>query len=256
MPTNLLILLSPPVFPDGYCPQSEQQRANDIASGIGAQLPGNYIVWNYGDTVPAVEDQDKPWMRTFPDGSPDRVYVFFDGAWVAPHPVPASGDERRIWVGTTDDLETYDGGEAGTVSDAEGPFWEVDHDFDGRIPIGAGTPEAWGAAITVGTNAGAGKVTMTLDHMVPHQHLIARSTQVNTSPALDGANVMAYRGGGLGNENYVLLGVEPAADNPANVGLTSSTGNGSASNQLPTLPPVRAVYMIKRTARLFYTPTS
>ena len=57
-------------------------------------MPGNYSLYNFGNTVPAVEDQDRPWLRTNADGSPDRLYVYFNGKWVAPHPVPASDSER------------------------------------------------------------------------------------------------------------------------------------------------------------------
>lgn len=260
MPTNLLITLTPPVFPDGYCPQSEQQRANDIASGMGAQIPGNYTVFNYGDTEPSADDRDKPWLRT-DGGFIDGWYVYFGGQWTRPHPVPPSGGERRMFVGTEAEVWAYDGGD-GNDPDTDAPqfafgaMWEVDHDFDGRIPIGPGTPDGWGSAIGEGANAGTSRVTLTTAMLPEHRHFVSHSSQSNV-PGIDANETVAYRGGGENNENYALSGVDATAS-PANVGLTSPVGEASdsdAAKRVATLPPVRGVWIIKRTARVAILPT-
>lgn len=251
MAENLSIILVPPVFPAGYCPTTEQQRANDIVDGITAYVDGTYTVWNYGNTEPTAENRGKPWLRLKGDGTLDRVYIYYNGQWVSPHVTPAGGSERRLWVGTTGELETYDGGQAGTVGAASGPMWEVDTAFAGRMPLGVGTTPS-SVAIAVATNYGNDKVTITDANLPEHFHYVAKSTQQNSS-SLSATQAVAYIGGGYGNENYVLQGLDIASNIP-NVGQTSKAGTASPTT-LDLLNPARGVYFIKRTARLFHVPT-
>lgn len=140
-------------LPSGYCFQTYNQFGADLARSIITTLPGSITPWNIGPNQPVSSLRDRPWLVTDSDtGAPvagmgGATWAPAYGKWVVEYPVPASGFERRIWVGTLNDLETYDGGTVGTVSDTTGPFWEQDTDFDDKVPIGVG------AVVTpVGTN--------------------------------------------------------------------------------------------------------
>jgi hypothetical protein len=111
----------------GYCFTTFQQLYLDMISQLQGYLPGNFSFVNFGDDTPDPEDQDKPWVRTIA-GVMDRVYVFSGGYWASPNPTPAGPNgERRLWTGDTTELQTYDGGSAGLVTDYTGAMWEVDN---------------------------------------------------------------------------------------------------------------------------------
>lgn len=184
-------------------------------------------------TTPAVEDRGRIWIRTssgLPLGAP-YVWASSLSKWISLHPTPFSSSERRLWVGNTTDLQTYDGGEVGTATDAAGPMWEVDAGLAARFPIGVGTlPSAVVIAVT-GTG-GSEKVTLTNDTIPSHTH--------GTTPS-------ALEGTGSGD---VANGIYVGGTGP-NVGTftVSPTGGGQAHDNMP---PYFGVYFIKRTARKFY----
>lgn len=199
-------------------------------------------------SAPAASDSDKLWIKTS-SGAPVGQFIRYNAQWVWPHLSPASGSERRLWVGTLVALESYDGGSAGTVGAASGPMWEEDTAFRDRIPIGVGPT----LAPAVVTNYGDSNAQYTLvENDIPrHSFFTARQAGNNTgAPYLGAANSMAYQGGGMANENYNLLDAI-AAGKTANVGPTNEYG-GSPQTPLNFLNPVRALYVIQRTARIYY----
>jgi hypothetical protein len=131
-------------FPPGYCFQSYNQFGADIARNLLVVLPGTITPWNIGPNQPVASLRDRPWLVTDAEtGAPVQgmggaAWAPAYGKWVVEYPVPASGFERRLWIGTLNDLETYDGGSVGTVSDTTGPFWEQDTNFDDKGIIGVG----------------------------------------------------------------------------------------------------------------------
>lgn len=147
MNENALIAFIPGTLPVDFCPAGEQERYNMYVSLLSGFLPGNFSTWNTGSSEPTVENRALPWHRTNADGSPDRDYDYYNGSWVSRHLLDPSTAVRWIWVGTTGDLENFDGGAPGTVSDDTGPMWEVDTDFSGKIPRGAD------GTVPVSTNA-------------------------------------------------------------------------------------------------------
>ena len=90
-------------------------------------------MFNYGNQAPSADDTDKPWIKLDENGKFERVYGYSDGYWVAPHPCPALGKERRIWTGTPEELKVYEDNsntlEAADANLYRGPFWEVDTDI-------------------------------------------------------------------------------------------------------------------------------
>ncbi len=138
-------------FPPGYCPSSQQQFANDVATALEVFLPAEFVFGILSPTQPTVEQRDRVWLKQDPStGLITGIYTWLTviGQWGRLHwqsgVVPVY--ERRLYVGTEASVESYDGGSSGTVSLSTGPYWTVDHDLDNRVPIGAAT-------VPVGTSA-------------------------------------------------------------------------------------------------------
>jgi microcystin-dependent protein len=232
MPNLTLITLTPPSLPVGYCPLNYQTLANDIISGTQATFNssiGNSF-FNFGSSTPALNNQVYPWLDE--DGN---WWVFNGGYWNRKHPVSITSSERRIFIGTTNDLLSYDGGDgtSNPPTNYTGAMWEVDTNFQARFPVGAGTFAASGVVTVGGTTtstaiAGEDQHTLTVPEIPAHTH--------NFFPLV---TADANNGGA----NGVQYGTT------ANV-ATSSTGGGAAHNNLP---PFYGVYFIKRTARVYYT---
>lgn len=138
---NLPVTVTP--FPPGTCFQSDQDLANAIAAAIQVTFPGKFTPWNIGPSQPGVNDRDKPWLQT--DSVTNTITGIFTwspfyGVWASDHWLYNGGtpplNERRIFVGTLSNLETYDGGSPGTVSPVTGPFWVQDTAFNDLVPIG------------------------------------------------------------------------------------------------------------------------
>lgn len=237
MPNLTLITLTAPSLPVNYCPTNYQQLANDIIGGTQATFNsaiGNSF-FNFGSTVPALNNQIYPWLD-----ENGLWWVFGNGYWTRINPVPASGSERRIYVGNTTDLQTYDGGNTNTPSNWSGPMWEVDTAFDARFPVGVGTFAASGVVSVNGTTtstavAGEDKHTLVVGEVPSHTHQI-----------LDQYINLVQRG----SADSGVFSATNRSEGTANLLPTTSSGGGAAHNNLP---PFYGVYFIKRTTRVYYT---
>ena len=237
MPNLTLITLTAPSLPVNYCPTNYQQLANDIIGGTQATFNsaiGNSF-FNFGSTVPALNNQIYPWLD-----ENGLWWVFSNGYWTRINPVPASGSERRIYVGNTTDLQTYDGGNTNTPSNWSGPMWEVDTAFDARFPVGVGTFAASGVVSVNGTTtstavAGEDKHTLVVGEVPSHTHQI-----------LDQYINLVQRG----SADSGVFSATNRSEGTANLLPTTSSGGGAAHNNLP---PFYGVYFIKRTTRVYYT---
>lgn len=241
MPNNAVISLVPGTLPTGYCFTTLQQLNNDIISLASGYLPGKYNTFNYGSDTPAAEDRDKPWFRLFVDGTPDKWYVYFNGAWSTPYRVPATSSERMLWVGSLVDLQSYDGGSPGAVTATTGPFWEEDTDFAGRSPMHPGAIPASNPAKTlaVGEDFGEGAHLQDTQEVGPHPHPFSH-------PRVEGSGSTDITGGD------VIAG---------DVGTGPQTGTASALSNtyttvqkaMPVIHPVRGIFICKRTIRTLWT---
>lgn len=128
MPTNQSVTLVKGSIPPGLCFSNIPELYSTFVDTTTAYVNGNYSLFNFGNSTPSADDNDKPWMRTDSDGRPDKMYVYKDGYWLCKHPTPASGKERRIWTGTDTELLSYEaeGNSLSTATIYSGPFWEVD----------------------------------------------------------------------------------------------------------------------------------
>lgn len=131
-------------FPPGTCFNSDADLANAIAENLVVTFPGSLTPWNIGPNVPSVDNRDKPWLKiNATDGSVVGVFSWntVQGQWTSNHWGVAGQpplNERRIFVGTLSDLNTYEGGSPGTVSPTTGPFWIQDPAFTDGFAVGAG----------------------------------------------------------------------------------------------------------------------
>lgn len=241
--SNILLPIIPGTLPENVCFSSWQAMLNLFASYMQAQLPGETF-FNYGDTKPAPELEAYPWLRTT-----DGRWYSFDGDWISP--MNHDANERRLFVGTTGELQTYDGGDAGAPSDRSGPSWEVDTAWADRTPIGVGT-----VVVNPEDNAGTANHTLTEAEgavgVHTHAYGIADLASDDAVFATSGqSNVAGYTG------HYVFGGGAPLnpAETTANL-FTLPSGTGGTGVPTPTafslIQPVRGVYVIKPTARLYY----
>lgn len=254
MAENIPVVIQVGTLPPGVTFPDYQSLVNEIAKTLTAYLPGAYAPMNTGNATPSADNQDRPWARENVDGSPDRIYTFFNGKWVARHPIDPSSSSRQLWVGTLEALRSYDGGDGTTDAPTAttGAMWVEDEDFRDRIPMGV--LESTGAVTAVATNAGANTVTLVEANLPAHKHYIASTRELNgaNGTTLQASYTVDRQGGqdGTGDREYTLSGSDPASY-PATVGQTSSVGSATA---VSIVPQVRGCYVIKRSGRTFYTP--
>jgi hypothetical protein len=236
MATN--VILNKGEIPSNSCFTTVSALYDLFINSTSAEVAGDYSLFNFGDTIPSAEDTDKPWIRTIA-GQPDRLYYYYNGAWVSKHPVPyvagASG-ERKIYVGALGDIDTYDGGSSGSVTLTTGPFWERDTEFNAKFPVGIGNTEN-GTEITEASKTGGSDQTVLQEsNLPPHDHDVIYNPRgfetgsINTGSAEGSFKVGAGKAGGM-----VIA------------------GGAQSSDAFTNLPPYYGVYFIKRTARVYYT---
>jgi hypothetical protein len=210
-----------------YCFTTPQRLALDIVGASYAVLSSTGTPWNYGNATPSVNNQSYPWLRLNSDGTPDKVYVFASGLWIARHPTPPGA--VFSYEGTEASITTFDGGESAAVTPFTGPMWEKVSEMDGRSPIGPGT---WsnGMVINVGDQIGEEEHAITIPELPEHHHEITGYMTAALSGGNSGA-VINEKPGDVITEN------------------TTDVGEGEA---MELLHPVYAIFAIRRTARLFY----
>lgn len=210
-------------------------------------LPDGFKL-NLGNTTPAAGDRIWPWLRSEADGTPDRLYIYSGGFWLSRHTTPPG--LIQLWEGDIANVATLDGGDADPPDTSHGPFWERVTELDGRIPIQPGNLITSGDAIAVNTNYGADEQTLNDDNYKHHRHYTSALAAVSGNAEPNASTYVATNGGGVGNENYILQ----RTSTEANVGLTSRV-NGAPdvpNEAFSQLNPVRGMWFLRRTSRLFY----
>lgn len=234
--------LIPPTIPEDFCQLTPQEQVNLIIGGTVIAPTTSFDNLLIQASMPNPNQRSKAWLRLEGgDLTPDKIYKYALGAWLSKHPVPASGDARQMWVGSELSLQTYDGGDGDPVGPAAGPMWEVDHDYDGRMPMGPGAIPGSNPAdtIAVGEEKGSGSHTLTVAELPAHNH----------PPLNAGGNVDGFL-------NHTTTTGNPY--NPTGSGdavVEATTGNTGGDTPFSTLSPALGTFFIKRTARIFYKAT-
>lgn len=240
--------LVPGTLPTNFCPSGAgalQTIYETMFALAYANLPaGAGYTIKVSATAPSADEQTTVvWVKVDGSGFPLGWYKYQSGFWCMPatqtgHPE----DERRIFMGAESDVWAYDGGDGSNPSTSAptqytGAMWEVDHTFDARFPLGAGTLPLAGTAVAVGATGGLDQVTIAEAQLPVHHHSF-------TVEALNAS----------GDGSGCLTGGKDDAISPRPDGTytndTEDTGSGTA---LAIMPPYKAVYFLKRTARRFYT---
>lgn len=195
------------------------------------------------DAEPDVEDRDKVWMRTVA-GSPASpfAWAFFNGAWVAKHPLAASSSLIQLYEGSAASVDTLDGGTAGVVTTDSGPFWEIVATMAGRVPIGVGTLQPSATPLNIGDTGGADEHTITIAEMPAHVH---RITAHATSDPDNGKGIIGGGNGTTGPFTY--------DDTPISTSNHLSIESQGGDDSFSTMPPYRALHFVRRSARVFLT---
>lgn len=252
--SNILLPIESLTLPQDFCFTSWQNTLDQFANHMRAVLANGRSFYNFGDTVPTPDKQVYPWLKTV-GGVPERWYVYSSGRWIWPYTVPAGGI-RWNWAGTETDLKTFDGGEDATVSIFTGPFWEIDHDFDGRSPMGPGAiPDSTPAAIlNIGNNFGEGSHKLTAAELPDLSTALEVGILIPGHGGEDGARD-ACDGGTLSNpltnSPALFPGYGQDSQGFPQVKMRQNAG-GQTDQPHQTVHPVRGLYIIKRTIRAFY----
>lgn len=225
-------------------------RWQSLIELLSVTLPDGFK-WNFGNTTPAAPDRIWPWLRTEADGKPDGVYVYAGGFWLKRHTI-APGTVI-MWEGAEANIETFDGGEAGAITDTTGAFWEKVSEMNGRIPVGPGELDAGPPAVNIAVNEDKGEYDMLLEaeHIQRHRHWVLARQSVSGGTLPGAGNQVADDGGGNAQENYLMQGTGTEASR----GRTSFVLEGSQDDPneaFPILPKVRGIWFLRKTARIYY----
>lgn len=234
--------LIPGSLPVGACYGSEQARLNAFMAASYAQLNG-MAFYNYGPDTPAVEFQSYPWLNT----NTGLLYFYSNSLWITPRPLIEQDPSYRIlWIGAEADVPTIMGGTAGVATAYTGPFWEIDHDFDGRSPMGPGAiPTANPAkTLAVEEDYGEGAHTMTELELAPHDH-----------PPRTGFG--AYAGfvePGQSSSYEITGGSEiERMGSTGEAGGEEDADDNLVAQPMPVIHPVKGIWVLKPTARIWIT---
>jgi len=257
-------------FPAGYCyPADPEEFFEAIVARIQGIFLNNLNGIIISATAPGADDRDKLWFNT--NNGDSQLYRWETSitAWARKHPVPP-GSSKRIWFPLESDLTTEDGGSAGAVSDAAGPFWERDTSVDGRFLLCKGTIPGTDPAITVndGDTADSDGVSGSYDHALTegegglgsHRHMFGKSNNAAGSSGDDAffsqgsmRTVAGYSGTYITGSNGVI--VQPLSEADLITLPSGDDGAGlPAPEAFPIMPPYMAGILAKRTARIFILP--
>lgn len=234
---DIVLPISNGNLPEGFCPQTEQDRANAYAAILQVIFPFNMSVINTGSTAPTADNRIYPWYRSNPDGTPDRLYSFVNGAWIAPNPTPASSPMRFFYRGSLGSIDTYDGGESGAITDVSGPMWQVDTDMAGRIPIGANDD------FPLNSTGGSSTITRVPEHF----HGIGNNFN---NDYLGFVEVDWQDVGNQSLKGRVDIGSSTPAKTEGNLGTTLPVPEGEEDQSI--MNPWLGGFWVRRTSRIFY----
>lgn len=242
MPNNAQVDFDAGTLPEGFCPSTEQERFNEYINRLTGSLPDSYSTVNVGNIKPAAIDQNKPWLRTNVDGTIDGWYTFANGIWRRPHTDFVG--KTVLYTGSIANIATFDGGSVGTVTETTGPFWEEVTAAIGRTIVHPDPSKTvikfQPNAVTIsgaGSTGGEERHDLTNTEIPDHAHTVVGGTSI----------FQVGTGAQAGNFYRQDLAGNFQTGDP-----TNAANNGQPHNNMQ---PYIAVYLIRRTARLYYVIT-
>lgn len=185
-------------------------------------------------TEPGPTERSNPWIKLNSDGTPDDLYIYAGGVWIAKHRMAVGS--VIMYEGSLGSIDTFDGGEVGAVSATTGPFWERVTQMDARFPIGPGTLPST-LVLAVGDQDGEEDHALALTEITPHTH---------------GVEGSGFNDGSLQPTRRIVIDDEHL--NNSNNSVTESaggTGSPAAVVAHNNMPPYNAIWFIRRTARVY-----
>lgn len=229
-------------------PADPQTLYNEMFSKgfVQLSLEGSIIQ----ETAPGTTDRDKIWWQIDGSGHVVGWWKYSGGSWRRPYDPTGVIDtfERRLYMGSEASLQTYDGGTAVAVTDTTGPFWEVDHDFDGYTFAAPGTIPGTSDVLTVGTNFGSATGTLVAGNLPTGSLGFTLSAPLNLKLTFH-PGFAVQEAGGDSNPSYSFNGSAPTFQN-----TFTATIDDAASDPYPVVQPVRGIFIIRRTNRMWRTP--
>lgn len=263
------ITLLPGTLPAGYCyPDDPQQLNLDIVTRILAFLDQNFPGIYVGPTSapPPADQRDRVWINS----DNQLAYQYLGGKWRRTYQFAAANSGLSpflvLWTGLAADIDSFDGGSPGAVSDTTGPLWQIVAEFAGSVPIGVGLIPGSSPAATItapgdtkdslGATGEYAHVLTELEGAVGgHQHYYGvsdptasaaafRKSALNTVPAYTGR----FIGGNPPNDfNETTADMQTLASGTDGKGVVPSAAHLN-------MQPYRGVYFIARTARKYVFP--
>jgi len=245
--------LIPGEFPVGYCyPSSPQVLIEQAFELAHAEVENNATGVAVGPSEPGATF--KLWYTNH------RLYEWDAGIGrrIALYWEPTGNEDIKMLTEMTEaEIAAYDtGATPALVAGAEqwtGPFWEIDHNYDARIPIGVGTLPLSTTAVTLGGTGGADQINIGILQLPKHRHELTMGPESGLSSYLPPSTLSE-------NGTFKVNGAEQLRfyDLPSTeIGRTRENVNGSTDpdgvDPLNIMPPYRGLYVVKRTARIYYT---
>lgn len=164
----MLLPLLPGTLPPDVCYETEQARLNGYMNVSSAVLDGGMAFYNFGSNKPSAANQIYPWLNTN-----DTQWYVYSGVWRRQRPlIEQYAGYRILYTGLESSIATLAGGDTNALGPTSGPFWEIDHNFDGRSPMGPGAIPTSNPGKTLAINEafGEGAHAQTSTELFPHTH--------------------------------------------------------------------------------------
>lgn len=243
-----------------YCFTGFDRFALDIVNNMAGYVPGQYNFLIDSETEPGASDRSKLWHKRITGGAPTgKLFAYYMGKWVTPHPVEAESKSRIWWTGTEAELWAYDGGDGVDPSTTAptattGAMWIRDEDFNFRMPLGMGTSPG-GTTVVPGDELGEEKHVLTGDEFIDadHEHTVGRMS--------DNSNDDGFFLTGSSDKNGSARGIAGDSGTNQTANLSAKSGSflvTSEVNSAPTIvghnnmPPARVGIMAKRSSRIYF----
>lgn len=169
-------------------------------------------------------------------------------------PHPDFVGKIALYDGDVTNITGLDGGTGDSITTTTGAFWAKIDAADGRFPIQPGTMPS-GAVIGAQGTGGEELHTLSAQETPKHTHAMLADEVVNPWKAISGSDPQVakecnYDGGGS-PFSYFMAG----SNVDATIGTPASFGGAGDGSTTPhnNLPPYYGAYLIKRTARIWYT---